>query len=102
MKLVTVAVLIAVFSLAYSGVEGSELICILGGDLACEINCISAVGQFAGACNEANECICGAGDSSTTWEYINQSIRYKSALFASWQFQMQSVNFFLCINKNWL
>lgn len=65
MKLVIVAVLIAVFSLAYSGVEGS-LICLLGGDMACEMNCFSTVGYFAGACNEANECICEAGDSSTT------------------------------------
>lgn len=62
MKLVIVAVLIAVFSLAYSGVEGSELVCLLGGQLACEINCLSSTGHFAGACDKENNCICG--DSS--------------------------------------
>lgn len=39
-------------------VQGTELVCVLGGDLACEINCLSHTGHFAGKCNKNQDCIC--------------------------------------------
>ena len=35
-----------------------ELICLLGGKLTCEINCLTSTGSFSGHCDESNECIC--------------------------------------------
>jgi hypothetical protein len=39
-------------------VYGTELVCVLGGKLACEINCLTSTGQFTGDCNKDNDCIC--------------------------------------------
>jgi hypothetical protein len=45
-------------------VQGSELICLLGGNLACEINCLQVTGHFLGKCNKDNDCICGEASAS--------------------------------------
>jgi hypothetical protein len=44
-------------------VLGTELVCLLGGDLACEVNCLTQTGYFDAGCSDDNECLCGHPDS---------------------------------------
>lgn len=61
MKLAITIVLFALLCFAFiEEGEGLDLVCALGGALACEINCVTSTGHFAGKCNEDEDCICEA------------------------------------------
>jgi len=37
----------------------SDLVCKLGGDLACKLQCLTVSGSYKGYCNENKDCTCG-------------------------------------------
>lgn len=45
-------------------VQGRELACVLGGDLACYLNCLHESGNISGKCNKDDDCICEKSSTS--------------------------------------